>query len=176
MDDDRMARTTRMTDAELRAFFDRLFPCGFAGADVLAEVAPDGWERSPLVACFHPSLEQRHLEAMTMHRNLERLRAARDQEAYVPSLAPTVEEMRETCEATAVNAQEELTELIGQCVWDVFSDNHDVIAAGGRHVDKARIGSITSPPSTWCVSPVLPMMMSGLRADTRQTPPSRPTG
>lgn len=43
----------RLTDAELHALFDRLFPHGFAGADVLAEVAPDGWEQSPLLACFH---------------------------------------------------------------------------------------------------------------------------
>jgi hypothetical protein len=43
-----------LTDAELDALFGRLFPHGFAGADVLAEVASDGWEQSPLLACFHP--------------------------------------------------------------------------------------------------------------------------
>lgn len=48
----------RRTDAELHALFDRLFPHGFAGADVLAEIAPDGWEQSPLLACFHPSVER----------------------------------------------------------------------------------------------------------------------
>jgi hypothetical protein len=35
----------RLTDAELHEFFERLFPHGFAGADVVAEVAVDGWER-----------------------------------------------------------------------------------------------------------------------------------
>jgi hypothetical protein len=48
----------RLSDRKLYALFDRLFPHGFAGADVLAEVAPEGWERSPLLACFHPSVEQ----------------------------------------------------------------------------------------------------------------------
>jgi hypothetical protein len=48
----------RMSDAELKGFFGRLFPSGFAGPDVLAEIAPAGWEQSPLLACFHPSPEQ----------------------------------------------------------------------------------------------------------------------
>jgi hypothetical protein len=42
----------RLTDTELKEFFDRLFPHGFTGADVLAEIAPEGWEKSPLLACF----------------------------------------------------------------------------------------------------------------------------
>ena len=46
----------RLTGHELDALFERLFPHGFAGADVLAEIAPEGWQRSPLPACFHPSL------------------------------------------------------------------------------------------------------------------------
>ena len=34
-----------------------------------------------------------------------------------------------------MKVQEELTELIGLCLWDVFSNNRDVVAAGGRTVD-----------------------------------------
>jgi len=33
------------------------------------------------------------------------------------------------------NRTEEVTELVGLCLWDVFSDNHDVIAADGRVAD-----------------------------------------
>jgi hypothetical protein len=33
-----------LTDVELRALFAQLFPDGFAGADVLREIAPEGWE------------------------------------------------------------------------------------------------------------------------------------
>lgn len=51
-------QNARLTDAELYALFGRLFPYGFAGADMLAEVAPDGWERSPFLACFHLSVER----------------------------------------------------------------------------------------------------------------------
>src|SRR5262245_46726117 len=48
----------RLTARELYALFDQLFPHGLAGSDVLAEIAPEGFERSPLLACFHPSVEQ----------------------------------------------------------------------------------------------------------------------
>ena len=43
--------------------------------------------------------------------------------------------MRRTYQPTPVNEQEELTDLVGLCLWDVFSDNHDVIAADGRVAD-----------------------------------------
>ena len=67
----------RLTDAELYALFDHLFPHGFSGADVLAEIAPDGWERSPLLACFHPSVERVFEERLEIHRNIGELRAMR---------------------------------------------------------------------------------------------------
>ena len=51
-------QTKRLTGRELHALFDELFPHGFAGADVVAEIAPEGWEHSPILACFHPSVEQ----------------------------------------------------------------------------------------------------------------------
>ena len=45
-----MSRRDReaMNETEVHALFDRLFPYGFAGQDVLDEIAPDGWEHSPL--------------------------------------------------------------------------------------------------------------------------------
>lgn len=138
MDDDLKGR---LTDAELHVFFDRLFPHGFAGADVLADVAVDGWEQSPLLACFHPSVEQVFDESVQLHRNLEALRNARPRRDSggetdeTPSSEPTLEEVRCGYQPDPVKPQEELTELIGLCLWDVFSDNHDVIAADGHAVD-----------------------------------------
>lgn len=131
----------RLTNAELRALFDRLFPYGFAGADVLAEIAPDGWEQSPLLACFHPSVERVFEESLQLHRNIESLgRALSRRESTVtpdPAVAsePTLEDVRREHQEKPVKPDEELTELVGQCLWDIFSDNHDVIAADGRVAD-----------------------------------------
>ena len=54
MDDD---ETLRLSEDECLALFRGLFPNGLSGADVFAELAPDGWEKSPLLAAFHPSPE-----------------------------------------------------------------------------------------------------------------------
>ena len=72
----------RLTDPELKEFFDRLFPHDFAGADVLAEIEPEGWEKSPLLACFHPSVER-----VQVHRNMDELIGLRrEREADNPKL------------------------------------------------------------------------------------------
>ena len=112
----------RLTDDELRALFDRLFPHGLAGADVLAEIAPEGWEQSPFLACFHPSIERVFEERLQMHRNLEALRTAprrRDRAALnqAPPPEPTLEEVRLEYQPQPVRQDEELTELVGECLW-----------------------------------------------------------
>jgi len=129
----------RLTDAELYALFDQLFPNGFAGADVLAEIAPEGWEQSPLLACFHPSVEQLFEEQVAIHRNLEEWRQlGRHRESTTelePRPEPTLDDVRREYEPSPVNEEEEVTELVGLCLWDVFSDNHEVIAADRRLAD-----------------------------------------
>lgn len=131
---------SRFSDAEQEEFFDQLFPNGVAAQDVLAEVAPEGWEKSALLACFHPSAEQAFKEQLQVHRNVEDLvRLRREREPNNPELAPqpepTLEDVRADWKATPVNVAEEVTELLGQCLWDVFSDNHEVVAADGRVID-----------------------------------------
>ena len=130
----------RLTDPELKEFFDRLFPHDFAGADVLAEIEPEGWEKSPLLACFHPSVEKVFAERVQIHRNMEELICLRrerepDNPELAPKPEPTLEEVRADWQDKPVNAREEVTELVALCLWDVCSNNHDVIAAEGRVAD-----------------------------------------
>ena len=131
----------RFTDAELHAFFDRLFPQGFAGPDVIAELAPDRWEQSPLLPCFHPSVEQIYAERVQFHeavqglRNAVRSRRGTTDTDEVQSAPPTLEDVGRDHQPTPVNVDEEVTELVGLCLWDVFSDNHEVIAADRRAID-----------------------------------------
>ncbi len=72
-------KTNSHSQADLEAEFDRLFPQGFAGSDVLEELAPDGWGNSPLLAVFHPSLEQTYKETVRIYRNVCELRKPNDQ-------------------------------------------------------------------------------------------------
>ena len=129
-----------MSDAELRKFFGQMFPYGFAGADVVREIAPEGWKNSPLFACFHPSPEQVLVECVLKHRMFQELRARRrkyileePESAALPE--PTIEEIQADWEERPVNVSDEVTAIVGACLWDVFANNHDVIAADGRAVD-----------------------------------------
>jgi len=47
----------RYTGEECLTLFACLFPKGFAGEDVLAEIAPEGWMDSTLHFVFHPTLD-----------------------------------------------------------------------------------------------------------------------
>jgi len=121
---------------ELMAEFAILFPHGWAGPDVLQELAPDGWEASPVSAVFHPSAVQIYEETVRMHRNLAELAKARPRpDAPPPSPEPTLEEIQTEHQASPFETERELQELVGLCLWDIFSDNHEVVAADGRLYD-----------------------------------------
>jgi hypothetical protein len=121
------------SDAELEAEFTRLFPQGFAGTDVLRELAPTGWENSPLLAVFHPSLAQTYEETLRFHRNSARLRRPGDERPLPPE--PTLDEVARDYREHAVEIATEVRSLVGQCLWHVFSDAHEVIGPDGRLLD-----------------------------------------
>jgi hypothetical protein len=124
----------RLSERECQTVFARLFPLGLGGDDVLAQIAPMGWERSPLLAVFHPSVEQVYREALRIHRNIEALAGTRRPLGEKRD-EPTIEEIRATWQDQPVERDREARELVGRCLWDVFSDNNDVIGPDGRVVD-----------------------------------------
>jgi hypothetical protein len=125
--------TNSYSEADLEAEFDRLFPQGFAGPDLLQELAPDGWDNSPLLAVFHPSLAQTYKETLRLHRNMCQLRGPNDQRPM--PLEPTLDEIARDFRERPIEVEQEVRELVGQCLWDVFSDSHEVVAPDGRVLD-----------------------------------------
>jgi hypothetical protein len=123
----------RYTDSECEAAFAGLFPQGFAGEDVLHDLAPEGWGKSQLVATFHPSLEQVYQESLQFHRNLQSLPWRDKNQPAKPE--PTYEDVAKTYQETPIETEREVRELVGKCLWDIFSDNHDVLGPDGRVVD-----------------------------------------
>ncbi len=121
------------SDAELLAEFDSLFPQGLAGPDVVQELAPEGWENSPLLAVFHPALEQVYDETVRIHRNIAQLRKPDDRSPPLPE--PTLDEVAQNYAERPVEAAREVRELVGMCLWDVFSDNHEVVGPDERMLD-----------------------------------------
>lgn len=134
-----------LNEQEAFAFLGRLFPGGLKDPALLAELCPEGWENSPLFACYHPSPEMRYAESLEFSRNLKNLGFLRNRrkgeiaQAPPDEPEPTFEEFLaeqgpENPEISARDAIDEPAELFGLCLWDVFSDNHDVIATDGRVV------------------------------------------
>ncbi len=118
------------SESDLEVEFDRLFPQGFAGPDVVQELAPAGWENSPLLAAFHPSPAQTYEEAIRFHRNIGMLRRPDDQRPEPPE--PTLDEIARDFREHPIEAEQEVPELVGQCLWDIFSDSHEVVGPDGR--------------------------------------------
>ena len=158
----------RLDDREAYAFLARLFPGGLFDAGLMAELCPEGWRASPLFACFHPSLERSYEEYLASHENLKELTAGiekrrdphvgkrnEDEDENEDEDDPPLDgetyaaEWRERdAERQPQGAEDELeefAELVGMCLWDIFSDNHDVLDSDGRLVD---LGSFRGSAST----------------------------
>ena len=134
-----------LSDKEAFDFLGTMFPGGLQDGSLVAELCPEGWEESPLFACFHPSQEQRYRENLDFSRNLRavtagmRKRKAGDAEPAPEEPPMTYGEFltKHSEESSRLADEDRIGEpanLIGLCLWDVFSDNHDVIAAAGRIV------------------------------------------
>jgi hypothetical protein len=124
-----------LNDDECGRLLRQLFPRGFAGGDVLAELAPEGWQNSPLLQIAHPTVEQVHEETVRMLRNIRSLMPSRKKDAALEAPLPTLQETRAEYQETPVDAESEARDLVARCIWDVFSDNHEVIAPDGRVAD-----------------------------------------
>jgi hypothetical protein len=136
---------TQLTDAEAFDFLKSLFPGGLKDSALISELCPDGWEESPLFACYHPPLEVIYQEHIEFSRNIKRLfpRSKRQKEQGEPvppdEPEPTFEEFlaKHPPKDKPLSPEAQINEpadLLGRCLWDVFSSNHDVLAADGRIV------------------------------------------
>ncbi|MBI4580061.1 MAG: hypothetical protein HY718_10190 [Planctomycetes bacterium] len=125
----------RLSDEECDAEFACLFPQGMGGADLMLELAPTGWDASPLRLCFHPTPEQRFDEALRMHRRLAELSESWGHQPPDQTPPPTIEKITRDYVDPPLEPERELAELAGRCVWDVFSDNHEVVTPDGRLLD-----------------------------------------
>ncbi len=162
-DPDAYSEGERYSEEECFAVLDRMFPDGLDGEDVLRELAPDGWEKSPLLAIFHPSVERLYEEAVRMHRNIERMLPP---EKRGESPEPTLESVRaEHCEPP-VEPAKECRELVGRCLWDIFSDNHEVLDTDGRPID---LGSFRA--SAGFIADYLNRCLKGTEEDVPPEPP-----
>ena len=117
------------TISECQQLFQTLFPNGFASSDIMEHVAPNGWENSPYVLPV-PTVEQvyqgakaekalANLMARIESGNTANLENIEDFESF--------EDFKAHYQASMPNPAIELQETVGNCVWDIFSDNNEII-------------------------------------------------
>lgn len=107
---------------------------------LVEELAPDGWDRSPLLLVSHPTAEQVYEETVKIRENLRNL-LKKEPVSPTEEPPPTLDAVRRDMIHRAPNPVEECVNLLGCCLWDVFADNHDVVTADGMLVD---LGSFRS--------------------------------
>lgn len=91
----------------------------------MAQLAPEGWENSPYYRLQHPTVDQLYLESIDFHNNANQL-LKKDESP------PTREEIEADYEERLCHPRDELLQLLGECVWNIFSNNHSVIGPEGE--------------------------------------------
>src|SRR6266849_5202795 len=99
------------TEGECDKLFAVLFPNGFAGEDVLTEVAPEGWAQSTLRFVFHPTVDQVHFEAVQTHESLKDWLGRGTEHAKEPQ--PTRERIAAEYQERPIEVEREVRELVG---------------------------------------------------------------
>jgi hypothetical protein len=118
-------------EEECAAAFAKLFPPEYWTATAIGELAPLGWEESPLRFAFHPTLQQVYDETVRFHRNLASLRKVQEPARPEPTLADVQANFHET----PIDAEREIREILARSLWDIFSDNHEVLTPQGKVLD-----------------------------------------
>ncbi len=119
------------SDEECEQLFMALFPNGFAGSDVAEVLIPNGWMKSPYVLAFHPTVEQAYQRHVEAHESLKRMIALTKSEKK--SELESFEDFKLDYKTGKIKPEIELQEIMAACVWDIFSDNNDVIKDGNEY-------------------------------------------
>lgn len=94
--------------------------------EVMEAVAPMGWAKSTLYQVAHPTPEQRLEVAQRAYKAVQRFKTEKSADQKTPTLADFQDV--ETAPAYPLN---ELRSILGDCLWDIFSDNNEVVDAQG---------------------------------------------
>lgn len=109
------------------AFFENVLP---DMQTLLVTLAPEGWERSPLVRIQHPTPERRYQEALDFYNRRPLFGNVTKSKDDKPPKRSDFQQRDEV-----IKPIEELRDLYGACLWDIFSDNHEVIGPDGKGYD-----------------------------------------
>ena len=105
--------------------------------ELLQTVAPNGFSNSPHIFIYHPTPEQQYKEYrqsqpnfISLQRRLKKGTEARPTKSF--------EEFIKEIKSTPVDEQYEMVSIFGDCIWNIFSNNHTVF---NEHCKSYDLGS-----------------------------------
>ena len=100
---------------------------------ILKEFAPEGWKNSVYFFVFHPTPEQQYEEALQMHENMSSMfgKEKKSSKHRPPKFSDFIKKR----DVDKIQPEKETVELTGYCLWDIFSNNHEVISEDGKVYD-----------------------------------------
>ncbi|HFA49807.1 MAG TPA: hypothetical protein ENJ95_12430 [Bacteroidetes bacterium] len=100
--------------------------------NLLNKTAPDGWKNSSLFFVHHPTEEEQSERASAFRENLDSLHGLSKNAGKGLSPAPRPEVEVQVPDQSPAQPFDEFIDILGHCIWHVFSDNHDVVDAEGK--------------------------------------------
>ena len=99
--------------------------------ELLQKVAPEGFANSSLVSIFHPAPEQQYKEYYRISENLAALQKVSKRETPGEPVL-SFEEFMKDVTAEPVDEPYEIVSIVGDCIWNIFSNNHTVFNENGE--------------------------------------------
>lgn len=103
-------------------------------SELLQKVALDGFINSSLVLVFHPTPEQQYKEYRRMSENIAGLQKSLKKEADNKPIM-SFEEFIKDAKVEPVDEQYEIVSIFGDCIWNIFSNNHTVFNENSESYD-----------------------------------------
>lgn len=102
--------------------------------ELLQAVAPRGFANSPLTLVFHPTPEQQYKEYCQMSENIAHLqRVMKKPQKITP--VESFEEFLKDVKNEPVDQPYEIVHILGDCIWNIFSNNHTVFNENAESYD-----------------------------------------
>ena len=105
--------------------------------ELLQKMAPEGFAHSELVKVCHPTPEMRYREYRFIQLRTIQLQRMMKKKVVVESTKSLDEFLREI-KVKPIKEQYEIASIFGNCIWDIFSNNHTVF---NRQFESYDLGS-----------------------------------
>lgn len=102
--------------------------------ELLQTVTPDGFANSSLTLIFHPTPEQQYEEYCRMSKNIAGLQKTLKHQRDIKPAISSAEFMKDL-KNEPVDEQYEIVSIFGDCIWNIFSNNHTVFNENAESYD-----------------------------------------